>query len=356
MGYSNDHARRWNAKYLGLINHVVFAVDASGSMRTLRSAVLNLLHEQIKLLATKSEETGQETRVSIYLFDDNVECVVYDRDVLRSLNLDDVYQNAGMTALMDATSTGINELQKTATLHGDHSFLFFVITDGDENASQFTNSTFLNRQITSLPKNWTMSCFVPDQDGVVQANKYGFPASNIVQWDVSVEGMKNVSAVLTRATNTYFTGRASGTRGYSGGGLFDTSAAAVNVATVQAAGLTPLDPKRYAMLPVRERMQTRPFVIAQDLAYISGTMYYQFMKTEHIQPQKKILVIRKATNEVYEGQEARHLIGLPDNVTIRGKPTWNDEFEVFVQSTAPNRNLIPGTTCIVLDPARLPRR
>lgn len=80
MGYLTNHEpftpkRQWSDKYLGLINHVVFVVDASGSMRWLSHAVKALLREQIKQLARQSEETGQETRVSIYLFDTVVECV-----------------------------------------------------------------------------------------------------------------------------------------------------------------------------------------------------------------------------------------------------------------------------------------
>lgn len=345
-------SRVWSDKYLGLINHVVFVVDASGSMRRIQTATLNLLHEQIKLLATRSEETGQETRVSVYFFDNDVECVVYDRDVLRPLDLSSVYVTRGMTALMDATRQGIHELSMSATIHGDHSYLFYVLTDGAENASKTTRPDTLRSIISRLGPEWTMTCFVPGPHEMTEAVKYGFPRSHVVQYDVSAEGMVRVNTMLAAATDTYFTGRASGVRGYQGGGLFDTSAAAVNAATVQASNLVPLDTKQYAMLPVRERVQTRPFVMSHGITYVNGTVYYQFMKTEHIQPQKAILVVEKATNRVFAGADARRLIGLPDGVTIKGRPTWNDQYEVYVQSTAPNRNLIPNTTCIVLNPKK----
>lgn len=344
--------RVWSDKYLGLINHVVFVVDASGSMRRIQSATLALLHEQIKLLATRSEETGQETRVSVYFFDNDVECVVYDRDVLRPLDLSEVYVTRGMTALMDATRQGIHELSLSATIHGDHSFLFFVLTDGAENASKTTRPDTLRSIISRLGSEWTMTCFVPGRHEAAEAERCGFPRSNIVTWDATTEGVRKVGTILRAATDTYFTGRASGTRGYSGGGLFDTSAASVNAATVSAAGLTPLDPKTYAMLPVRERVQTRPFVMSHGITYVNGMVYYQWMKKESVQPQKQILVVEKATNKVYSGPDARHLIGLPDGMEIKDKPAWNDQYEIFVQSTAPNRNLIPNTTAIVLNPKR----
>jgi hypothetical protein len=361
MGYLNNHGitsvnRKWSPKYLGLINHVVFVVDASASMRPLRAAVLNLLREQIKLLAKRSEETGQETRVSVYLFDQDVECVVYDRDVLRSMSLDDVYEAHGMTALMDATSMGITELQKTATLHGDHSFLFFVITDGDENQSRFTNSSFLNRQITSLPENWTMTCFVPDLSGTVQANRYGFPQSNIVRWDTTVEGMERLSATLTQATDTYFTGRTSGVRGYKRGGLFGGGEDMLNDQTVQDAGLVEIDPSRYSVFTLSERIEAKPFCEQKGFDYKNGVVYYEWFNTQDIQPQKTVLFQRIRDGKVFTAtmgsQAARDLLGLDARNVSRGKPAPNKEYRRFIQSTAPNRKLIPGKHALVLDALR----
>jgi uncharacterized protein YegL len=345
----------WSRKYLSLINHVVFVLDASGSMRRHRAALLRVMKDQTAQLARRSEETGQETRISVYLFDDVAQCVIFDMDVLRAPDLSDIYSVGGTTALIDATSLALDELARTATLHGDHAFLAYVLTDGGENASRRVTATSLSHRLASDARlgNWTFACFVPGDEEARDAARFGFPAPNIIKWDTnSTDGMDSVGVTMASATDTFFTGRAAGTRSFQGGALFSTGAEAVNVQTVAAAGLTPLDPKTYAMLPVRERQQTRPFVMENGLVYVNGTVFYLFMKTEHIQPGKQLLVVRKSTNEVYAGPEARSLIGLPSDITIKGKPTLNPDFDIFVQSTAPNRNLIPNTVCIVLNPVK----
>ncbi|CAM5271568.1 hypothetical protein SDIAM26S_05691 [Streptomyces diastaticus subsp. diastaticus] len=51
-------------------------------------------------------------------------------------SLKQLYRVGGMTALLAATLTSQRELAQTAQLYGDHSFLTFVLTDGQENAHQ----------------------------------------------------------------------------------------------------------------------------------------------------------------------------------------------------------------------------
>lgn len=360
MGYLSNYGRQsrrqWSDKYLNLINHVAFVIDASGSMRHLRSAVVNLLHEQIKLLAQRSEESGQETRVSIYFFDDNVECVVYDRDVLRPLDLSDIFQVLGSTALMDATMLGVNELSQTATLHGDHAFWLNIITDGGENASRQVGASHLRARLESLPENWTMACFIPNQGYAPEVQRYGFPVENIVKWDASVEGVQRMSATLSAATDTYFAGRTSGTRGYSKGGLFGGGVDTLNSATVQRAGLVEVDPKRFAVFTLAERIEAKDFCEQKGFEYRNGVVFYEWFNTQDIQAQKTVLFQNIKNGKVFSApmgsQAARDLLGLAPGMTVRGKPAPNPEWRRFIQSTAPNRKLIPGKHALVLDAKR----
>jgi hypothetical protein len=320
-------------------------------MRGQRANVIKVADNEIKYLATRSQEMGQETRVSVYVFDQDVDCLVYDTDVLRLPSIASLYEAGEMTALVDATLVSIEELEKTATLHGDHSFLIYVLTDGQENAS-LRHGSQLNLKLSSLADNWTLACFVPDPIAKRDALQFGFTKDNVAVWDTtSTRGMEEVGNTVRAATESWMQGRSTGIRGTRN--LFSTGAEAVNNQTVAAAGLTPLSKKEYEMLPVRERVQTRPFVLSAGFAYVNGSVHYQLMKTEHIQPQKEVLVVEKSTNKVYAGREARHLIGLPDGMTVKVKPDPNDGFDIFVQSTAVNRNLIPGTTCLVRNPIKL---
>lgn len=333
-----------------LINHVVLVLDCSGSMSRHRSSVIKVADSEVKYLAQRSREMDQETRVSVYVFDNDVDCLVYDTDVLRLPSISSLYEIGGMTALVDATMISIEELEQTATLHGDHSFLIYVLTDGLENASM-RHRTELPTKLNRLDENWTLACFVPDAISKREALQLGFLKDNVAVWDADgARGMEEVGNAVREATEGWMQARSTGVRGTRT--LFSTGADAVNKATVSAA-LTPLDKKQYEMLPVREKSQTRPFVTSQGFAYVNGTVHYQLMKTEHIQPQKEVLVVEKSTNKVYAGSGARDLIGLPSGMTVKVKPDYNPEYEIYVQSTAVNRNLIPGTTVLVRNPVKI---
>ena len=96
------------------INHIVFTIDASSSMSGLTKQVISVFDNQIKYLAAKSQAEDQETRVSVYMFGNDVQCLVYDKDVLRLPSLESFYVANGMTALIDGVYTSVTELQQTA--------------------------------------------------------------------------------------------------------------------------------------------------------------------------------------------------------------------------------------------------
>jgi uncharacterized protein YegL len=337
-----------------LINHIVLVIDCSGSMSRHRKEVVKVADNQIKYLAQRSKEMNQETRVSVYIFDESVYCLVYDTDVLRLPSIASLYEIGGMTALVDATVVSIEELAQTATLHGDHSFLIYVLTDGLENASKRPRSA-LSAKLARLGDNWTLACFVPNIIAKREALALGFLKDNVAVWDAddSMLGMEEVGNTVRATTEAFMVGRAAGVRGTRT--LFSTGAEAVNPQTVAAAGLVPLDQKRYELLPIAETMQTRPFVRSMGFEYRSGTVYYLLRQTENIQKHKKLAVVDKDTNEVYwaDGDQIRQLVGLPLGVDSRVKPDANPKYEIYVQSTAVNRNLIRGFQCILLDPVKL---
>ena len=61
-----------------LINHVALVLDGSGSMSSHKNNVIKVADEQIRHLMLRSEELCQETRVSVYWFDDKVKCLIFD--------------------------------------------------------------------------------------------------------------------------------------------------------------------------------------------------------------------------------------------------------------------------------------
>ncbi|MEV7128137.1 vWA domain-containing protein [Streptomyces sp. NPDC093260] len=338
------------------INHVALVLDASASMSHLSRKVVEVADEQIAYLARRSRELDQETRVTVYVFADRVECVVYDKDVLRMPSLRELYRTGGMTALLAATLKSQRELAQTAQLYGDHSFLTFVLTDGQENASHRCPDApardpralvaAVAEMIATQRDNWTLAVLVPDQVGRREAVQCGFPKDNVAVWDAtSTQGLEEAGQVIREATEKFMVGRTQGIRGSRA--VFSTGAEAVNRDTIKAAGLAPVDPSEYQLLPVSRDAAIRDWVVESGHTYRTGGAYYQLSKSEKVQARKQIAVLEKKTDRVYTGPEARALLGLPD-VEVRVRPDHNDDFTIFVQSTSVNRKLIPNTRLLLM--------
>lgn len=338
------------------INHVALVLDASSSMSHLSRKVVEVADQQIAYLARRSRELDQETRVTVYVFADKVECVIYDKDVLRMPSLKQLYRTGGMTALLAAALKSQSELAQTAQLYGDHSFLTFVLTDGQENASHRCPDTpatdprqlvqAVAEMIRTQQDNWTLAVLVPDQMGKREAMQCGFPKDNIAIWDAtSTQGLEEAGQVIRQATENFMMGRTQGIRGSRA--VFSTGAEAVNEDTIKAAGLTPADPSKYQLIPVARDAAIREWVIECGHTYQTGAAYYQLSKSEKIQAQKQIAVLEKKTDRVYTGPQARALLGLP-NTEVRVKPDHNDHFTIFVQSTSVNRKLVPNTRLLLM--------
>jgi hypothetical protein len=354
-----------------LVNHIALVLDASYSMLYRKQAVIEAGDRIIKDFAKLSQDMNQETRVTIYAFDDVVECLVADTDVLRLPSLAGHYEPRGNTALIDASLVAINELKTYPQKHGDHAFLMFVLTDGEENRSRNSRDT-LSHTIQTLPSNWTVAAMVPSAMGKIHARNYGFPPGNIEVWDATTDkGVEEGSQRITQVVNTYMESRSTGTRSTTN--LFDISGTKVNAQAILDAGLKPLDDDEYDLVQVGvwpgqvkpadwdDKKRRKPWKshggrideFIQNVnggRYIIGQGYYQLVegKRERIQASKKIAVVNKKTDKVYVGSGARKLLDLPDDREAPVKPTASDEYLVYVQSKSPNRLLVPGTRLLIM--------
>jgi len=77
------------------------------------------------------------------------------------------------------------------------------------------------------------------------------------------------------------------------------------------------------------------------LLFRAGRGFYEFTKPEIISNKKEVVLVDKATGDMFTGQEAFDMIGAGDAKRIR--PTAFDNWRVFVQSTSYNRVLVGGT-------------
>lgn len=333
----------------GYTNHVVLLLDASSSMTDRRNdqALIKVVDGLIASLAEESKALDQETRVSVYSFADHVECLVYDKDVLRLPSIKEHYRANGMTALMDAIAKGLDDLGKTPELYTDHSFLVYALTDGGENASRNVSAVSLAARLKGLPDNWTVAALVPNAQGKSMAQRMGFQVGNIQVWDTTSErAIEEVGRTVAAATTSYMTNRAAGVR--STNTLFSTGTQNVNSQTVKA-NLKPLDGSQYRAFPIAQcpaKTEIKAYVEGVlGIQYVAGEWFYQLSKSEKIQPHKRLMVMDRKTKKLYAGSEVRALIGLPD-AEVRVKPDFNDQYWIFVQSTSVNRHLVEWTQLV----------
>lgn len=99
---------------------------------------------------------------------------------------------------------------------------------------------------------------------------------------------------------------------------------------------------KYQVLHVDEDISIKLFVEGKGLRFKTGKGFYEFTKTESIGPAKEVVLMKKGTGELFEGKEARRIIGLTEE-NKKYKPSDFKDYRVFVQSTSYNRKLISGT-------------
>jgi hypothetical protein len=109
------------------------------------------------------------------------------------------------------------------------------------------------------------------------------------------------------------------------------------------ADLRAVPPGRFQVLEIDRDMPIKQFVQDNGLAFKAGRGFYEFMKTETIQGHKEVVLMDRKTGDLYSGERAREMLGLPPGATVRIKPASLEKFVVFVQSTSYNRKLIGGT-------------
>lgn len=111
----------------------------------------------------------------------------------------------------------------------------------------------------------------------------------------------------------------------------------------ESTGLEPVPAGRFQVLEVDDKTSIKDFVVSQGLTFKKGRGFYEFTKSETIQEEKEVVLMDKATGDMYSGDAARDLIGLPAGTRGKLKPKSLDRYAVFVQSTSVNRALVGGT-------------
>lgn len=328
-------------------NHVSLVIDDSGSMQG--QPVIEVVDAQLNRLKEDSIRLDQETRLSLYLFGDTVRCLAFDMDVMRLKTLRGHWRPDGYTALIDGVLKSIHDHERIPTPYGNHMFVTYVITDGGENHSQATASN-LRGELESLGENWLMACFVPNAQGKVSAVQYGFHKDDVAVWNVSdSRGFESLGQKVGDVTSNFMQARATGQK-IVRGGLLKLDSSNITKTEVKKK-LTELKKSEFEIYPVRTKdpkgVPIKEFVETwTKKPYRLGSAYYQPVKKVKIQDYKHILLQDTKTGKVYEGEDIRPMLGLPD-FTVEVDPGAHKNWRILPQSTSVNRKVFNDTFVLV---------
>ncbi|HWU91335.1 MAG TPA: vWA domain-containing protein [Kofleriaceae bacterium] len=339
----------------GLVNHIAFVVDRSGSMRRIKAQVVRVFNNQLDTVQRNATSAGQKTFLSTFMFHSSVDKprhLATPVEHVPKLAPKD-FQLGGSTALLDAVGTAITRLQKArGATNKNTSFLVIVITDGHENASRHYKKS-LKGLISQVQKTgrWSLAFLVPPGSQNT-LTRFGIPQGNVTVWDATAKGTKVMDVKLSAGLSTFYAARASGKKSVTA--FFTT-----DMSKVDAKRLSTLKDlsKGFARWTVDKERSIRDFVNGKlqaspalrkklGAAYEPGRGFYELTKPETVQPKKNIAILNKKTKAIFGGDQARHVLGMPTGSNVKVKPGNHLDYSIFVESTSNNRKLVRGTTLL----------
>ncbi len=103
-------------------------------------------------------------------------------------------------------------------------------------------------------------------------------------------------------------------------------------------------PSRFQALFVDDDCSIKDFVEENGLLFNKGRGFYEFTKPVVVQDYKEVVIVEKTTGDMYTGNKARELLGIPVGVTAKVRPESFTKYQGFIQSTSSNRKLLSGTS------------
>lgn len=174
------------------LTEVVFILDRSGSMSGLEGDTIGGFNSMLK----KQREEEGDANVTTVLFDDEIEMLHKRVNIkeIKNITSKDYYVR-GCTALLDAIGYSINfmiNVQKNKKEEKAKNVLFFITTDGYENASKEYTYEKIKKMITYEKEryNWQFLFLGANIDAISTARNFGISeefASNYVSDEVGTQ-------------------------------------------------------------------------------------------------------------------------------------------------------------------------
>jgi uncharacterized protein YegL len=328
--------------------NVILVLDYSGSMSGHRIRLDQAVRDTVSEYC--GYQADHDVRMSIYTFGNTVECnVMLQRPDTLSARTPH-YRNMGGTALRDAMGKALAEHRAKHVDELDASYVMIVMTDGEENGSNRFTASSLSSALTEAQSTgrWTIAVQCPKGSRSYFLS-LGMPVENVSEWDTTTaQGFQKAVTTNSVATQSYMTARSAGVK-----------ASTSFYVTPDLSSVTDKDLKsklddvtsRFKLYTVTKETRIDEFVESKTKKpYLFGQCFYQLMKTEsRVQDDKEVVITRKNVkgSPIYGGLEARKLVGLQPGVVNKMKPGNHGDYDVFIQSKAPNRKLPTGTKVLI---------
>lgn len=370
--------------------HVVLIPDHTGSMQGLAPAAMNDYNSTLDALQLGAREEGIETRYTLvqlgmpegydngrnarrfhYHSTSLVNVKVSNKDIQAAHPMGTYPCPGNRTPLFQATLRGIQEAMKDPGVNDENtSFLVMVITDGQDNASRNLAGQLRNK-IAELQATdrWTFVFRVPQSQGFYNYKRdlmqaLGIPEGNIQEWETTTKGMQQASVVHTSSVGNYMAARSRGMTSTKSFYQTDTSNLSNSKLKKKLKNISS-EVEIWYVKDQRDGSQIRDFCNARlrnmGESYLPGRAFYLLeqnsikkasKRSVTLQEYKQIAIRDRDTGEVFTGDEARQLLGIPSGKRFELKPGDHGKWDIFVQSTSNNRKLFPGNTVLYWREAR----
>ena len=184
------------------LTEVVAILDMSGSMSSLKEDTIGSYNTMLK----EQQEKDRRMLVTTYVFNNDYH-MVHDRVPISEVSMmtDKDYRPSGCTALLDTMGDAIRHIEQIhhyarAEDVPEHT-VFFIITDGLENASRKYSSDDIKKLVGQKREasGWEFIYLASNIDAVETASHIGIPREMSVDYMPDVKGTRTAYKAASRA-------------------------------------------------------------------------------------------------------------------------------------------------------------
>ena len=192
------------------LTELVFIIDRSGSMSGLEDDTIGGFNSMIR----QQKAVDGRAVITTVLFDDQYE-LLHDRADIQNVApmTRETYIPRGSTALLDAIGRTIHNIRKAQkeTKEEDRAekVIFFIITDGQENASKHYTASMIQERIRHQKRKhgWEFLFFGANMDATAEAAKIGIAADRAQSYCSDSAGTASVYTSMSTVSTAFRTGK-----------------------------------------------------------------------------------------------------------------------------------------------------